>query len=645
MIHELLLALSGIPGDVFVADDETGCYRIPDEIDFLHSSERSLLEAVAKLGYVYCRIRAVLESWSSSGSAAPARADARVPKDRRLQSADAGAERELPSAYRTALANAIEAEVLEGYRGLIVENEKLLLSATAPDDEEVLTSIAMVSHTFSKYTITLPYVYDVVSEVRAAGIDMHGTRLLSFLHSRSHVGIPQVRDMMRVLLRRCEDVLLKQLSSWMVHGTNFDPHSDWFIKGQDEEVAGRGVGANTRRRDKSKWHTEFTLEPAMVPSYVSAETAEAILFVGRAMNTMRTSGSNDAELESSIQSRIADLEAGDAPLSSIQFDAAVASIRKDVSVKIWDVVMRVGELEAIMNLFRTVFLLGNGQLFTAFIDGTNEVLAKAHARKSAVREQDIIQLWGVVARALLSTDDNLVESFHFRVLDRAQNPEHLPFDDFLFAVPLRFCYDLKWPMDLIFTDREMQSYSVVFTFLLAVKQTQMQLQHVFRLIGRQTADADIDAGVRRTMQSTRTSMQFFLDSLLHYTQYDILEPAFEQLLHVVRSQKEFENIQKHHRAFLTTVMTGCFVDAEMYKGVGKTVRETLELCRKFCGIAERHARGSPESVEAAIGELDEAFWLKMSSIFESFSSLSSTLRQNQCLDQLVLRLDFNGFLR
>jgi hypothetical protein len=85
---------------------------------------------------------------------------------------------------------------------------------------------------------------------------MHGTRLLSFLHSRSHVGIPQVRDMMKGLLRSCEDILLKQLASWMVFGVNFDPHLDWFVRGTGETDEGQQTGAfaqAARSRDKSKW--------------------------------------------------------------------------------------------------------------------------------------------------------------------------------------------------------------------------------------------------------------------------------------------------------------------------------------------------------------------------------------------------------
>lgn len=159
-------------------------------------------------------------------------------------------------------------------------------------------------------------------------------------------------------------------------------------------------------------------------------------------------------------------------------------------------------------------------------------------------------------------------------------------------------------------------------------------------------------------------MQHFLDSFLHYAQYDVLESSYAKLLDAVQSQKEFESIQKLHRSFLSSVCSGLFVDAEDYRGVGRTVRTLLELCRKFAGVAERNIRaGSEAAVTAAVDELEEVglrvktaafdcsrtndqqFWLGMSSIYKTFSGVGSTLRQSLWLDQLVLRLDFNGFLR
>jgi hypothetical protein len=169
MIHELLLALNGIPGDIFVDNKELQCYQIPEELDFLHASERSLLESVAQLGYVYAQIRGVLDAWNRAGEPEAEQAKPSKRSVKRLQAGNAEPTQALesdafaltegqqirevplvPSSYRTALANAIEEQVLEGYRQLIIENEKTLLPAMAADENAVLTSIAMISHIFSK---------------------------------------------------------------------------------------------------------------------------------------------------------------------------------------------------------------------------------------------------------------------------------------------------------------------------------------------------------------------------------------------------------------------------------------------------------------------------------------------------------------
>lgn len=172
MIHELLLALNGISGDVFVDNKELQCYQIPDELDFLHASERSLLEGVAQLGYVYQQIRTIVEDWNRAAEPNdPARANQSKPSRRSLKRLAAAAKQltgdsdalaaaeaqattpVVPSSYRTALGIAIDKQVLEGYRQLIIENERKLLPPMGSDTEAVLTSIAMIAHIFSKVGI------------------------------------------------------------------------------------------------------------------------------------------------------------------------------------------------------------------------------------------------------------------------------------------------------------------------------------------------------------------------------------------------------------------------------------------------------------------------------------------------------------
>ncbi|XP_019863534.1 PREDICTED: gamma-tubulin complex component 4-like, partial [Amphimedon queenslandica] len=53
MHHEILLTLSGCPGDVFMTSRETGHYEIIPDIPYIHPSEVSLINGLVSLGSYY----------------------------------------------------------------------------------------------------------------------------------------------------------------------------------------------------------------------------------------------------------------------------------------------------------------------------------------------------------------------------------------------------------------------------------------------------------------------------------------------------------------------------------------------------------------------------------------------------------------
>lgn len=57
---------------------------------------------------------------------------------------------------------------------------------------------------------------------------------------------------MQSLLSACEEVLLRQLGSWLIYGSNVDPHLDWFVRGTGDEDGGLNQAARTK--DTSKWY-------------------------------------------------------------------------------------------------------------------------------------------------------------------------------------------------------------------------------------------------------------------------------------------------------------------------------------------------------------------------------------------------------
>jgi gamma-tubulin complex component 4 len=64
MYHEILLALCGHPGDIFVEQhvESTGSIRYQvAAVDFLHPSERELLQRFANIGATYSQLQAFVD--------------------------------------------------------------------------------------------------------------------------------------------------------------------------------------------------------------------------------------------------------------------------------------------------------------------------------------------------------------------------------------------------------------------------------------------------------------------------------------------------------------------------------------------------------------------------------------------------------
>jgi gamma-tubulin complex component 4 len=175
MLHELLLALVGCTGDVFVdvkqqasalglttsttSSSTTGCsssphpqqdsttltttdddctFRLAPDLSFLQYSEREVLDKLLRLGFYYRELNNFcLQSRNLSwiNSSCPQITD--------------GSNAKQPSVYRRALANGI-AEVLAVYRSAVLQVEQALMSDPVP----VLASV-----TQGLYQVSLSHLY------------------------------------------------------------------------------------------------------------------------------------------------------------------------------------------------------------------------------------------------------------------------------------------------------------------------------------------------------------------------------------------------------------------------------------------------------------------------------------------------------
>ncbi|TPX71720.1 hypothetical protein SpCBS45565_g00795 [Spizellomyces sp. 'palustris'] len=623
MLHELLLALSGHPGDVFVPDPPPPAtpktYRVATDFPFLHPAERTALDRLVHLGALYSVLRDFVDKtrkrvWTAT-----------LPSPQQIEG---NAPVSPTGFYFFALCAAVD-DVLDEYRQLIVEAEVKVLSSLDLDTNGGRTPISWLEHVFGRYKVILPHLRQLVETIEA-NPGNHGAALLSLLNARTKTGIPEVRGVVLRLLQGCMTVFYKQLITWMLYGKLHDPHGEFFV---------RNGGIDSRQKnsadddfdlhlqaDHTRWQSQFVLDAALVPDFVPPDVAETILFIGKAVVIIGESKRPEAALVKSLVSEhlneVSALSKSH-EFRSLAFENTISKIKRDVATILWDVVVMDEHLINHLKAFKACYLLGNGDLWMTFIEECAHLKLKAGARLSLVTAHELNSMFKKLVRKTASEEDMVLYMEHFRFrMPKSTSCQDLTlsrnYTEELLGVPFTLDYIVKWPLDLVFTLSDITNYNTILAFLLLLKGTHMRLQRVcssisqsFRAVSsgnrkRNLLDEEDTAEVPREIWQVRGVMMFFLDCLWSYIQMDILESNYHILMEVVKkkersedgtgadindasshSRPDFEDIRKAHTAHLQAVLQGCFLDPVMNRLIGGTVREALTLCEQFCGLVDR----------------------------------------------------------
>ncbi|EFJ46835.1 gamma tubulin interacting protein [Volvox carteri f. nagariensis] len=339
LVDELLLALVGIHGDLFVdINDKPGNekdeenYQLPGptecsvhispELTWIGESDRQVLADLLRLGFHFKAVSTFVE-WEHA------------PWDPRHST-------RAPSVYRRALASGLT-ELLDDYRCAVLSLQRQLREQEAP-------ALPTILHRMWEYVDVLPALHALAAaqDRVSVGPAFNAADLINSLHAGTRSGLPAVRQAMGRLLWHCNQVLMQQLAAWMMHGMLQDPHREFFIQPraltaaqqqqqQQQQAAaaaaavaagaareddgagldlggsgGRGGGGDTgwgtdvggvagasglgsssnsgRMDDEAayrEWHGGFQVSTRSLPLYVSHDLAETIVFVGRAVRVLR----------------------------------------------------------------------------------------------------------------------------------------------------------------------------------------------------------------------------------------------------------------------------------------------------------------------------------------------------------------------
>lgn len=381
MFHEVLLALAGNPGHIFI---ETalggGGFVVNPDIDFIGLAEQQELNSIIDIGYRFHVVRNMIQKLT----------------------------RNTESLYVRALCTAVQ-RITDEYLLEIakVEREVLRLASF-----RVFTLAHLKAH-FALYSMLFHELHDLLAEVDT--LKLRGGELLNRIYERTLTGIPCLKSHIQHILVCVHGVFYRQLVAWVSSGSINDHGRDFIVeermlhalqgptmessRGQVYAYSSWGGDRQSAARDELAWDTQFQLRLEMVPtSYLPYRVAEKVLFVGKSIKllkehdqrrevgfkkSMKTSlllpalEEHEKETEHNKASTVDVMDGFIKAMDSLrksqvfkifELESELDKVHSFVTRRLHDMLMYKSNLEKHLLGMKEYFLLSKGEFFQCFID-------------------------------------------------------------------------------------------------------------------------------------------------------------------------------------------------------------------------------------------------------------------------------------
>ncbi|KAK2624438.1 hypothetical protein QTJ16_006388 [Diplocarpon rosae] len=471
MLHEILLSLSGHPSPLLTADHSS-----PNSI--LSPSEKALLSSIAHLSNLHCKLLAHTAAIAFSH----------------------------PSSICQAVAMAIKSTHLAKFQRKVLEVEDGILRKDAGIVGAYnIVPLTSIVGEFSGWTRRMEWFLEVVESMMRGhgGGSCSGAMAIDRLCEATKTGYVDIEEASFSLVRVAETAWLKQVSAWVLYGRlpSFG-REDFFVQMVHGDVE------------------EYHSRPELLPAFVSASTANSLLFIGRSLNHIRVKAASSAscpELDL-LSSHLQQLSTLRFPINSANFSSVITSIRISLSQTTLQKLLPLTKVVEILTLLREFFLLGRGEFAIALITEADDKIRSRWRTSDSVGYDkgdglgNIVVKDGEVSAVLARTwaamgslkgqyeedqdEDELLELARDLVQlvitksasatpSKGAHPASLiastPFKNLLLSVPVILSLHIPSPLDLFLTPADIQSCSSINAYLLSIRRAHLRLTDLWKI--------------------------------------------------------------------------------------------------------------------------------------------------------------------
>ncbi|KAF2129583.1 Spc98 family protein [Dothidotthia symphoricarpi CBS 119687] len=491
MLHEILLSLSGHPSALF--DANPSLHVTSTATRLLSPPEAELLSSIGHLSRLHRKTRDHVAKIASSHSSTVCRA----------------------------VATAITSHHLDRFQRKIIEVESRILKQDASIvGAYSIVPLAGIVNEFSEWVKLMEWLWNISNFILPSEAQSKsdiqdrktasGAEIIDKLRTEVQTGYPDIEAAARQLGKVAEASWLRQLSTWLLYGRlpSFGA-SDFFVKQEDDESD----------------ELSFVVQNKFLPKFVTRQTASSILFVGKSLNQIRCLPSTSKVMSTSttvselelLPVHVEQLSQVVTPVSAAKLSEAVANIRLSLSRNLLQHLLPREKIVETLTILHQFFLIGRGEFAMTLIAEADEKILSRHRGLLTKPNQSVkgfllkdTEINQILARAfsVLSTlggeddhtDDILdtaTEILHLTTHNlsghrpgtpgRAKDADsalpqlvNFAFDELLLSVPMSLTMDIRSPLDLFVTKADLDVYSSINAYLLAVRRAHLHLAQLWR---------------------------------------------------------------------------------------------------------------------------------------------------------------------
>ena len=569
MLHELLLALSGHPSPL-LSDTTSDLTLLPS----LSPPEEALLRSIARLGNLHIEVRKGTDTATKSHPSNVCRAVAQ--------------------AIRSVHLTSFQEEILRIERGILQEDADLI----GAYDTVPLSTIFVA---FSGWRHKLEWLKELVQQMQSPSGYASGAQVIDWLRKELRTGFPAIEFLATNLVKAAESTWLRQIAGWVLYGTLPTSGAQDFL-----------IQRNSTSSDADSIYN-FTLD--LAPGFVTQATASSILFIGKSLEYIRQ-GSQIRDLQTPalfvgqaalVTLHLQYLSLLEYPINSTSFARTISIIRSSLSRNVLQQLLPLSEVSRAVNMLHDYFLLVRGEFALALITAADNCLStrQSHDLKEPVYKDThrlggmmikegevtavLTRTWAALA-TLQDIDDDvadeelelargvvrlLIKRSHetqftvpfikslgpLQILEKVETT----FDDILLATPTYLTLVAGPPLDLFLNDTDIDAYSLIHSYLLAIRRAHLHLTELWKLdalrkprhlsdsrrdnngpLKRKQSNPDQRSRSLRSTWAMVGSIMFFLTELGEYLQGEVVRGSREVFIGWLQPFPSVKFSKLHH---------------------------------------------------------------------------------------------------